>query len=339
MNVGHSLSAALVTGTLLVTSGLAAAQTRQKIQVTIPTPSVLFYPLYYAQDRGLFAKQGLSVEVVSTNGDGPDVDAVISGNVPFAVSTPNRLFTAFEQGRTLKAIGMLANRMAIECAMNKEVADKLGVTAAMPINEKAKFLKGLTVAGTRPGAFTYVLLQIYGNRAGLMPQKDFKLIGVGGVSSMLPALENNQIAIGCTGSPFIELAESRGKTIRFTNNSQGGDPAFDDFLFEMVYARPDLLSENPGMARGFLRALFDGVNEILDSSPESHLAAIRARFGGIPDEVLLQSFRNTIQVLSRDGAITPPSVVKAGNFMIESGAVKKAATFADVADNTFLSKH
>jgi NitT/TauT family transport system substrate-binding protein len=338
MRMWRSSIAALVAGAVLAVPALAGAQVLQKIQVTIPTPSVLFYPLYYAEDKGIFAKQGLSVEVVSTNGDGPDVDAVISGNVPFAVSTPNRLFTAFEQGRTLKAIAMLANRMAIECAMNKQVADKLGVTASMPIEQKLKYLKGLTVAGTRPGAFTYVLLQIYGNRAGLVPQKDFKLIGVGGVNSMLPAVENNQIAIGCTGSPFIELAESRGKTIRFTNNSQGRDPAFDDFLFEMVYARSDLLKENPGMARGFLRALFEAVNEILDSQPESHLAALKARFGGVVDEVLLQSFKDTIEVFSRDGAVTPSSVEKAGNFMIESGAVRKAATFADVADNSFLPR-
>lgn len=328
----------LVAGSILAVPGLARAQSPQKIKVTVPTASVLFYPLYYAEDKGMFAKQGLSVEVVSTNGDGPDVDAVISGNVPFAVSTPNRLFTAFEQGRPLKAIAMLANRMAIECAMNKEVADKLGITAAMPIEQKVGYLKGLTVAGTRPGAFTYVLLQIYGNRARLVPQKDFKLIGVGGVNSMLPAVENNQIAIGCTGSPFIELAESRGKAIRFTSNSQGHDSSFDDFLFEMVYARPDLLMENPGMARGFLRGLFQAVNEILDSPPESHLAAIKSRFGGVADDVLMQSFKNTTEVFSRDGAVTPLSVEKAGRFMIESGAVKKAATFADVADNSFLPK-
>jgi ABC-type nitrate/sulfonate/bicarbonate transport system substrate-binding protein len=333
-----SAGAALFAAIILAMPAVAGAQAVRKFQVTIPTPSVLFYPLYYAEDTGLFARQGLSVEMVATNGDGPDVDAVISGAVPFAVSTSNRLFTAFEQGRSLKAIGMLANRMAIECAMNRQVADRLGVTAAMPIEARVTYLKGLTVAGTRPGAFTYLLLQIYGNRAGLVPQKDYKLIGIGGINSMLPALENNQIAVGCTGSPFIELAESRGRSTRFTSNSQGRDPAFDDFLFEMVYARPDLLTQDPGLARGFLRALFQGVNEILDSAPEAHLAAIRARFGGVPDEVLLQSFANTIAVFSRDGIVTPASVEKAGRFMVESGTVKRAATFADVADNGFLPK-
>ena len=302
----------------------------------MPTPSLIFYPLYYAQDKGIFAKEGMEVEVISTNGDGPDVDAVISGSVPFSISTPNRLFTAFEQGKALKAVAMLAKRMTIECAMNKQVADSLGVKTEMPIDQKIKFLKGLTVAGTRPGAFTYVLLDTYGKRAGLTAQKDFKLIGVGGVNSMLPAVENNQIAVGCTGSPFVELAESRGKAIRFTNNSQGGDPAFDDFLFELVYVRPDFIKEHPDTVKAFLRAVFASVNEILDSPSESHLATIRSRFGGVSDEILMKSFENTKIVFTRDGRITPASVQKAGAFMLESGAIKKAATFEEVANNDFI---
>src|ERR1051325_8061795 len=166
--------------------------------------------------------------------------------------------------------------MAIDCAMNKQVADKLGIRTDMPLDAKLKAMKGLTVAGTRPGAFTYVLLGIYGKRVGLTAQKDFQLIGVGGINSMLPAVENNQIAIGCTGSPFTELAVSRAKAIRLTNNARGDDPAFDDFLFEMVYARPDYLQGTGGdTARRFLRALFASVGQILDTPAADHTALLK----------------------------------------------------------------
>jgi ABC-type nitrate/sulfonate/bicarbonate transport system substrate-binding protein len=316
----------------------ARAQERQKIKITVPTVSTIFYPLYFGQDKGIFAKENMDIEVISTNGDGPDVDAVISGSAQFAISTPNRLFTSFEQGKPLKAIGMLARRMAIDCAMNKQVADKLGITTAMPLDAKLKAMKGLTVAGTRPGAFTYVLLDIYGKRVGLTAQKDFQLIGVGGLASMLPALENNQIAIGCTGSPFTELAVSRQKTIRFTNNARGDDPAFDDFLFEMVYARPDYVQQNGETARGFLRALFTSVGQILDTPSADHMPMLKKLYSGVPDDVMLETFENTKRIYSRDGTVTPASVQKAGVFMVESGAVKTPATFEQVADNGFLAK-
>jgi NitT/TauT family transport system substrate-binding protein len=316
----------------------ARAQERQKIKITVPTVSTIFYPLYFGQDKGIFAKENMDIEVISTNGDGPDVDAVISGSAQFAISTPNRLFTSFEQGKPLKAIGMLARRMAIDCAMNKQVADKLGITTAMPLDAKLKAMKGLTVAGTRPGAFTYVLLDIYGKRVGLTAQKDFQLIGVGGLASMLPALENNQIAIGCTGSPFTELAVSRQKAIRFTNNARGDDPAFDDFLFEMVYARPDYVQQNGETARGFLRALFTSVGQILDTPSADHMPMLKKLYSGVPDDVMLETFENTKRIYSRDGTVTPASVQKAGVFMVESGAVKTPATFEQVADNGFLAK-
>jgi NitT/TauT family transport system substrate-binding protein len=316
----------------------AQAQERQKIKVTVPTISTIFYPLYYGQEKGIFAKEGMDIEVISTNGDGPDVDAVIAGSAQFAISTPNRLFTAFEQGKPLKAVAMLARRMAIDCAMNKQVADKLGITAETPLDAKLKSMKGLTVAGTRPGAFTYVLLDIYGKRVGLTAQKDFQLIGVGGAASMLPALENNQIAIGCTGSPFTELAVSRQKSVRFTNNAGGADPAFDDFLFEMVYARPDYLQSNGTTVRGFLRAVFASVNEVMNTPSADHMPTLKKLYGGTPDDVLLETFENTKRIYSRDGMVTPGSVQKAGAFMVESGAVKSPATFEQVVDNAFLSK-
>jgi NitT/TauT family transport system substrate-binding protein len=323
---------------LSLTPGASAADL-QKLRITVPTISTIFYPLYYGQEKGIFAKEGLEIEVISTNGDGPDVDAVISGSAQFAISTPNRLFTAYEQGKPLKAIGMLARRMSIDCAMNKQVADKLGITTATPLDTKLKALKGLTVAGTRPGAFTYVLLDIYGKRVGLVAQQDFKLIGVGGLNSMLPAVENNAIAIGCTGSPFTELAVSRQKAIRFTNNARGDDPAFDDFLFEMVYATPDYLKANPDVTRRFLRALFASVREIMDTPSESHMPMLKKLFGGVPDDVLLETFENTKRIYSRDGLVTPGSVEKAGRFMVESGAVKTPATFDQVGDNSFFDKH
>ena len=315
------------------------AQERQKLKITVPTISTIFYPLYYGQEHGIFAKENMEIEVISTNGDGPDVDAVISGSAQFAISTPNRLFTAYEQGKPLKAVGMLARRMAIDCAMNKQVADKLGVTTDTPLDTKLKAMKGLTVAGTRPGAFTYVLLDIYGRRVGLAAQKDFQLIGVGGLASMLPAVENNQIAIGCTGSPFTELAVSRGKAIRFTNNARGDDAAFDDFLFEMVYAKPEYVQQNGETARGFLRALFASITAVLDTPSADHMPMLKKLYGGVPDDVLLETFENTKRIYSRDGLVTPGSVQKAGAFMVESGGVKSAATFEQVADNSFLAKH
>jgi ABC-type nitrate/sulfonate/bicarbonate transport system substrate-binding protein len=80
---------ALVTGIVLAATVWchpSNAQTLQKIRVTIPVPVFTFFPLYYGQENGFFAKEGLDVETISTNGDGPDVDSLIAGSVQFTIA-------------------------------------------------------------------------------------------------------------------------------------------------------------------------------------------------------------------------------------------------------------
>ena len=330
---GAALAAGLALGL-----GSAGAGDLKKIKVTIPVEAFVFYPLHAAQERGLFEAEGLDVEVVSTSGDGPDVDALISGSVEFTVSTPNRLFMAAEQNKKLLAVMNLADRVSIDCTMNKAEAEKLGITAETPFADRLKLMKGLTVAGTRPGAFTYLMLVNYAKRADLVPQQDVKIIGAGGPSALLAAMENGQLAVICTASPTQELALARGKSIMLIDNSAGVDPAFQDFLFEMVYARPAYVRAEPGIVRHFLKGLRGGVDYFVKTPTSEQLPVLRARFTGISDEIITEVVEKTKRSLSKTGAVTKTAVDRAGAFLVDTGVVKKAAGFDDVADNSFLPK-
>ena len=330
--------AVVVTTLALVFAAPAGAQQLKKIRVTIPVPALTFYPLYVGVDRGLFAKQGFDVEIIQTSGDGPDVDALISGSVEFTVSTPNRLFMAYEQGKPLLAVANLANRMAIECWMNKDVAARLGVSVNTPLEQRIKSLKGLTVAGTRPGAFTYLLLVSYARRYGLEPQKDLQIIGIGGPAAMIPAVENNQVAVACTGGPAPELAVSRGKSVMFTNNLAGLDPAYDNFLFELLYVRPEFAKSDPDVVRRMIRGLLDAIAFIHDGSDADHLVVLKKNFSGAPDDILLAAMKSIRPIFKRDARITEESVNKAAQFMMQTGVVTKVPVWSAVASNEFLPR-
>src|SRR5258708_9342349 len=145
------------------------AQSPLHIRVTVPTIGMNVLPLLIAADKGMFAKEGIEVEIISTNGDGPDVDALIAGSVQFTISTPNRLLMSYEQGKSLLAIMNMANRNAIDCVMNKDVAARVGITENAPLDQKLRALKGLKVAGTRPGAFPDLFLLPYPQLPRLVP--------------------------------------------------------------------------------------------------------------------------------------------------------------------------
>jgi NitT/TauT family transport system substrate-binding protein len=204
--------AAVVAAGIGSTAAVAQQAKLEKLRMTIPVPALVFYPIYVAQDRGFFAEEGIEMEVIPTQGDGPDVDALIAGSVQFTSSTPNRLLTAYEQGKPLKAVMSVSNRMQIHCFINKESAAKAGIKEGAPLAEKLKGLKGLTLAGSRPGSFSYLVAVDYIVRAGLKPQEDVKIIGAGDGASMIAAVENKRADLACFASPVVELAVSRGKT-------------------------------------------------------------------------------------------------------------------------------
>jgi NitT/TauT family transport system substrate-binding protein len=322
-----------------LTFGLATSGTAQPLtalRVTIPVIGMNFLPLFVAADKGMFAKQGFDVEIISTSGDGPDVDALIAGSVQFTVSTPNRLLTSYEQGKPLLAIMNMANRNAIDCVINKEVAARIGIDENTPLDQKLKSLKGLRVAGTRPGAFTYLVLVDYAKRAGLVPQQDVQILGVGGGQSMIAALENGQIDLACNTSPTTDLMVKRGKAIMFTHNSVGKDPVYDDFLFELLYVRPDYAKGNADTVRRFCRALLAAIADIRDTPAKDQLPLLRKRFSGVEDSMLVETLDNLKPIFRRDGKVTPESLAKATKFLIDSGAITNGAPWNAIATYDYL---
>jgi NitT/TauT family transport system substrate-binding protein len=324
----------------LVLLGLTAARGDDltKLRVTIPVPLFNAYPLMVAQDQKFFAKEGYDTEIISTNGDGPDVDALISGSVQFTVTTPNRLFSAYEQGKPLLAIMNELNRMTLDCSLNKDSAQKAGITADMPLDQKLPRLKGMTLAGTRPGAATYLLAEYYARLGGLEPQKNVTIVGIGGPSALVPAVENGRVDVVCGASPIPEFPIYHGKAIALTNNAGGGDPAFDDMLWELLYVRPDYAKEHPDTVRAVVRAMVAAIHWIHATSPQDQLPEARARFTGIPDDLLVQLITKMMPAYKEGGMITQAEVEKAAAFLLKTGDIKSAPPWTAVTTNDYNAK-
>lgn len=330
------LLAALATTVAL---GAAPVQAQLKpLRITIPVESLTFYPIFVAQDKGFFRQEGYTFEIIVTQGDGPDVDALIAGSVEFTATPPHRLLSAYEQGKPLLAVVNLMNRNGINCFMNKAVADRLAITEKTPLAEKLKKLKGLTIGATRPGAFTYQLATHYVKRAGLEPQKDVKIIGAGGGPAMLAAVENNKIDIGCISSPTPELGVHRGKAIMWINNTRAQDPEFTEFLMETLYVRPDWARQNADTVRAVARALVKALRFIADGPESEHMEILKARFKAVPDDVLKASLVNTRSAVDPTGRINQKGVDANVKFLKEAGLLKSDIPWTAVTTNEYLPK-
>jgi ABC-type nitrate/sulfonate/bicarbonate transport system substrate-binding protein len=316
----------------------ARAQDLKSLRMTIPVNSLTFYPVFVAQDKGFFKRQGVDFEIVITQGDGPDVDALLAGSVEFTATPPHRLLAAYEQGRKLLGIVNLMNKVGINCFMNKKSAERVGITPQTPLAEKIKELKGLTIGATRPGAFTFQLATHYVKRGGYTPQTDVQIIGAGGGPSMLAAVEQGRVDIGCISSPTPELAVHRGTAISWVNNTVGEDSEFSEFLMEVLYVRPDYAEKNPDLVRRVSRALIDAIQFIVQAPDAEHLPILRNRFGGVPDEVLLASLANTRAAMEPSGRISQRAVEAHIEFLKQAGLLQKDIPWNAVVSSEYLPK-
>ncbi len=340
MRIGAKLVLALAMGVSLPwMEGPSPAMAELKqLRMTIPAHTFTFYTVFVAQDKKFFNEEGYNFEIVVTGGDGPDVDALMAGNVDFTATPPHRLFIAYEQGKRLLVVANLMNRCGINCFMNKTVADRLGITEKTPLADKIKALRGLTIGGTRAGAFTYSLGLHYVRRGGYVPQQDVKVIPVGVGPSMIASVEHNQIDIGCEASPVCEQSVLAGKSIMWVNNTKGEDPEFSEFLMEALYVRPEYAAKNPDVVRGVVRALVRALRFIAEGPEEEHMVVLRNRFKGVPDAVLRESLKNVRGAVEPTGRISPRSVEAHLKFVKAAGLLKMDIPWNELVTNEYLPK-
>jgi len=338
MTIKSSLAAVLLAAMSLAGASAAPAMADESLRIAIPVPVLSYYSVFVARDKGFFKDQGIDMEIVVTQGDGPDVDALIAGSVQFAATTPNRLLTAYQEGKPLLGALSIFNRIGINCFINKDKAEAAGIAEDTPIDEKFAKLKGMTIGATRPGAFTYLVAVDYLKRAGLEPQVDAQVIGAGAGPAMMAALENGQIDVGCIASPTPELAVSRGKSIMFTNNTQGWDAKYDEFLFSMLYVRPDFAKEKPEMVRKVVAALKEAMEFIVEAPFEEQEQILRDSFGDVDEAILRESLANTQAAIEPSGIISEKSYEAAVNFLIDTDAISAAVPYEAVIDNSFQAE-
>jgi ABC-type nitrate/sulfonate/bicarbonate transport system substrate-binding protein len=144
--------------------------------------------------------------------------------------------------------------------------------------------------------------------------------------------------VACNTSPATDIMVKRGKAIMFTYNSLGKDPAYDDFLFELLYVRPDYAKQNPEIVRAFCRALLAAIADIRDTPAKDQLPLLRKRFTGVDDDMLVQVLDNLKPIFRRDGKVTPEALGKATKFLIDSGAIKAGAPWNEIATYDYLPR-
>jgi ABC-type nitrate/sulfonate/bicarbonate transport system substrate-binding protein len=219
---------------IMLISTLAHAQTPRKVKMTLPVVALTTAPVYLAEAKGYFAQEGLSVELNVTGGGGPDIKALIAGDVDFTYTASDQVILPWQEGKRLVMVMGVIPRALINWAMHKDVAQAKGITEKSPLADKLKALRGLTIGSTQPGSLTANLAAYTLRKAGLVPQQDANVIPVGSGLTWLAALEQRKVDVALMSPPLPDTAVARGFAILLIDNARGEDPALAEFLQQVL---------------------------------------------------------------------------------------------------------
>jgi ABC-type nitrate/sulfonate/bicarbonate transport system substrate-binding protein len=229
-------------------------------------------------------------------------------------------------------------RNSLNIVIHRDAAREHGITEKSPLGDKIRALRGLKLSGFATGAIGHQIISHYLLKAGLDPQKDVQLVGLGTAPSLLLALERRQIDGFVAGSPLPEAAAARGFGLMIVDNAAGDDPDFAEFMMSVLMVLPDTAKQRPELLRKVVRALLRSNVWLADHPAEDALPLIKPALAGLEDTLILGGLRKVRLGIPRDGRITERAVMLTQEFLRTVGALKSPIPYDQLVTNEFLAR-
>jgi NitT/TauT family transport system substrate-binding protein len=315
-------------------SAAAAAPAPLHVRLSQPVAGLGYTSLYVANRNGYFAAEGLDLEVLTlTTGGGPDIQALMAGDVQFSATATTILISAYQEGTPLLGVVSLLNRMNMHVAMHKDVAQARGIGPQTPLRDKLAALKGLTIGVTRLGSLTDQVAHYYVQRAGLTVGEDVTILAVGTGTSMMAALDNRRVDAVVDSTAALGEAVDQGLAVLLVSAASGEDPDLSDYLQQLVAVRPDYAREHPDIVRKVAAAVVRGNRWVSEHSVGELADLLTDDLGGRPSDFLVQSVKLAIPP---DGRMTQRGVETNYHMMELTGALKERPPWDALVSNEFL---
>jgi NitT/TauT family transport system substrate-binding protein len=206
-------------------------------------------PLWVAQDRGLFAKYGLDVDLIFISSGSLNVQALVGNSVQFAAGGPAALEARL---RGLKLV-TIANPLTL-------LASSL---VAHPDIKSIADLKGKVGAVSRFGSSSHQGLRYLFRKNGFS-ENDLKLLQLGGDSGRLTGLVTGKVQYTFLGAAASEQARTQGLRVLATAQQMA-----IPFPWTSVVVSDGWLEGNRDLAYRYVKAVTEAVRFMKRNRTES----------------------------------------------------------------------
>ena len=228
----------------------------ERFYISIPGPTLSYVPLYYGQDKGFFAQEGLDLQVLVVRGI-VGVSSLMSGEIDVTCHAGSG-FSAALRGVPVKIISVTRDRPVHE----------LIVSAATntPADMKGKSIAVGSLDGTA-AIMTRRILQA----KGLHAQKDVNFLSMD-TPARLQSLYSGRVAGAMMTSPAVYLALDQGYKVF----GRGRD--YMRYLQTGVVSSDSNIKQKRERLVRFLRAWNRGL-KVYQENPEIMIPYIQKRLG------------------------------------------------------------
>lgn len=263
---------------------------RQQITITQSTEGFLYTPIYVAQAEGFFEEEGLEAETLVASGGSNVVASVLSGDAEVGATTTSSTIEGVESGRPIKSFAAIMNQYASNVVIKESIALEKGITEDSSVEEKAQALAGLSIGITSPGSGTDTLIRyLLNEKAGLNPDRDARLIPLGGGAAMNAAFRQDDIDAFALSSPTSDQAVVEGDGVMLFNLSEGDLPDLDGISYISLVASESVLEDDPQMIQGVYNAM-ERTLRFMEDNRERTKEIMREALGDVSQPVYESAF-------------------------------------------------
>ncbi|HSW35049.1 MAG TPA: ABC transporter substrate-binding protein [Candidatus Limnocylindrales bacterium] len=264
--------------------------------VVADAPTTHHLNLYVAQEKGLFAKYGLEVEIISVESLSAARDAVVTGAADVFWSCPTVAIAAIAGGAPIRTIAQVKT----------PCTSVLLVPGDSPIQDYQD-LAGKTIAGISPSCEAVIAISNAARKAGV----EFNLVTLAG-GAAIAALEAGQIDGAILEEPHASIAELAGFRVLFRE-------AAEAIPCRTINARTAFITDNADALRSMIRAL-DEANAIINADPVADdIVAIAVVPTGAPREAIIHGNPRLIFTTRLD----EEGLCRLGDELVELGHIEE----------------
>ena len=283
------------------------------------------WPLYVAEQKKLFEKHGIQLEVIIIRGATNVVRAVLSETVPIGRINPDYVIGAAEKGARVKIVAANMEKIPYDIYARPEI--KTGAE-----------LKGKTLGvSTLTGGTTLMVHEVL-EKAYKLKDNDYKLLIVGTSPERYAALKGGSVQASFMGPPFTFRAAKDGFR-KLANFHEYLGP----ILFTADFAHANYMKSSRAEIVRYLRAMIEATRWLYDPKNKEEAVAIHMKVLKAGRESAEEDYRYLVQEFQpfpRDGLVSKVSFDKTMELRAKEGTYqgKKIPPPSDYVDNSFIEE-